>query len=124
MLLLHRTPDGNAHVDWLVATGPTSDPESRSLASFRLPARLDVLTAGESMPAEALPAHRNRYLEFEGPLSGGRGDVQRIAAGEATTVTRTDDEWRLSIRWTGADVPQAVMLRRESEQWRVFAIGN
>ena len=124
VLLLHCTPDGGSHVDWLVAIGPTNDPESRSLATFRLPARLDVLPLGESMPAEALPAHRNLYLGFEGALSDNRGEVRRIAAGEATTLTRSDHEWRLSIRWTGAESLQRVVLQRESGHWRVSTIGD
>jgi hypothetical protein len=28
-----------------------------------------------------LPDHRNAYLEYEGPVSGGRGTVRRVAAG-------------------------------------------
>ncbi len=33
------------------------------------------------IPAEALPDHRLAYLDYEGPISGGRGEVRRWDAG-------------------------------------------
>jgi hypothetical protein len=30
---------------------------------------------------QRLPDHRRAYLEYEGPVSGGRGEVRRIASG-------------------------------------------
>ena len=30
---------------------------------------------------EALPDHRRDYLDYEGPVSGGRGHVRRVASG-------------------------------------------
>ncbi|HOM16797.1 MAG TPA: DNA polymerase ligase N-terminal domain-containing protein [Thermoguttaceae bacterium] len=37
--------------------------------------------APRTIPAEALPDHRLVYLEYEGPISGGRGQVRRWDAG-------------------------------------------
>jgi hypothetical protein len=36
---------------------------------------------GESMVAEALPDHRHVYLDYSGPLSGDRGQVERCDHG-------------------------------------------
>ena len=38
-------------------------------------------------PAIALPLHRVEYLEYEGPVSGGRGDVTRMMAGDYELVS-------------------------------------
>jgi hypothetical protein len=32
---------------------------------------------------EQLPDHRREYLDYEGPISGGRGSVSRVEAGDA-----------------------------------------
>jgi hypothetical protein len=41
-------------------------------------------TAGatDSVPATRLADHRLAYLDYEGPVSGGRGSVTRVACGE------------------------------------------
>jgi hypothetical protein len=36
---------------------------------------------GEAIDATALPDHRPHYLDYEGPVSGGRGTVKRWDAG-------------------------------------------
>lgn len=38
--------------------------------------------AGIEIVAEVLPDHRRLYLDYEGPVSGGRGTVTRWDAGE------------------------------------------
>lgn len=35
----------------------------------------------EPIAAKPLPAHRLMYLDYEGPVSNGRGSVQRVMAG-------------------------------------------
>jgi hypothetical protein len=37
---------------------------------------------GASIPAESIPDHRPFYLDYEGPVSGGRGTVRQWDAGE------------------------------------------
>lgn len=43
------------------------------------------------------PDHRRLYLEYEGEISGRRGQVRRVAAGECD-AQRAGDIWRL--RWS------------------------
>jgi hypothetical protein len=82
--LRHELPDGEQHIDWLIAQDPAG---SMPLITWRLARRVDELHAGFSMPAERRPDHRPRYLRYEGPLSGDRGRVRREAVGEITTST-------------------------------------
>lgn len=39
------------------------------------------LRVGESCDVRALPDHRLRYLDYEGPISDGRGTVRRVERG-------------------------------------------
>ena len=70
-----------------------------------------------SIPAAALvlPDHRLAYLNYEGPISGNRGNVTRCAAGgfEIIAETPTRLELRLTsllMVWLGHDLPR----RRQS----------
>ena len=56
--------------------------------------------AGESIPALALGDHRLAYLDYEGPVSGARGQVRRCAAGsfELSAGSFDDDTMELALR--------------------------
>ena len=41
--------------------------------------------------ARSLPDHRLIYLDYEGPISGGRGEVRRIFEGTYNVVVWSDD---------------------------------
>lgn len=93
VLLHHQLPDGSSHFDWLMER-----PDSDRLISFRVGERIDTLVGGSAaggevrrFAAEAMPDHRREYLEYEGPISGGRGMVSRVAAGSADWVMRSAD---------------------------------
>jgi hypothetical protein len=77
VLLRHDTPDGGSHFDWMIQRGD-------SLITFRVTDRIDRgCTAFGAIP---LPDHRVEYLRYEGPVSGGRGGVTRIAEGAVETL--------------------------------------
>ncbi len=83
VLLVHSLPDGSAHIDWMVERPlPTPDAPSPAhrLATWRVVHRIDrpLLAPFRAIP---LPDHRDRYLSYEGPVSGDRGEVRRLAAG-------------------------------------------
>lgn len=73
MILRHEV-NGAAHFDLMLEV----EGEDR-LLTWQL-ARWP-LAVGESCPAPELPPHRRHYLDFEGEISGGRGQVTRVAAG-------------------------------------------
>lgn len=60
------------------------------LLTFRVGERIDRPEA-RSFRAQRLGEHRAAYLTYEGPVSGGRGRVTRVAAGDVQ-VTRDDAE--------------------------------
>ncbi len=126
VLLCHELPDGSRHVDWMIAR----DPRGRSrLITFRLPGRVDNLPEGERLNAEEIGLHRSVYLEYEGPVSRGRGRVERLRAGRVVSWDRQPDVWTLEVLWerdAGSGTParrQRLRLERENvRRWVVSAV--
>lgn len=63
---------------------------------------------------ERLPDHRRIYLEYEGPISGGRGEVKRVAGGVIHHLQATEVLVQLRIDC----VDNLVELRRvHADRW-------
>ena len=61
--------------------------------------RLAAMPApGASMAAELLQEHRLDYLEYEGPVSGGRGSVSRWDRGRFTWTHDLPDEIEVEVQ--------------------------
>ena len=76
------------------------------------------LSLESSVVAMRLSDHRRDYLELEGPLSGDRGTVMRVAAG--TYLSEHDAPGDLQVVLTGDDLAARVQLSRsetDSERW-------
>ncbi len=61
---------------WDLLLAPKGAPAARTWRLLRSPC------CNEPIAAQALPDHRLVYLDYEGPVSGGRGTVQRLERGE------------------------------------------
>ncbi|MHC5537239.1 DNA polymerase ligase N-terminal domain-containing protein [Singulisphaera rosea] len=88
------------------------------------------IVPGVDLPARSLPAHRRVYLDYEGEISGGRGDVRRVAQGTYTTLFECTD--RLRIQLDGDQLAGPAEVRRleveagsseGAEAW-IFRLGN
>jgi hypothetical protein len=53
------------------------------------------LSENETVAAEYLAKHRAAYLDYEGPVSGERGSVMRVASGTYCIAERTEAAWQL-----------------------------
>jgi hypothetical protein len=83
---------------------------------------------GKDLPARALPDHRLIYLQYEGPVSRGRGIVRRVDEGTYGRLV-----WRESlvrIRLEGRQLVGEAELRQAGEKsagegssW-IFRLGN
>lgn len=80
------------HWDFLLEAGPV-------LRAWRL---LAEPGPGRAVPAEPNFDHRPLYLDYEGPLSGGRGAVRRWDAGTFDWVA--DEPGRVEVELRGAKV--------------------
>ena len=93
------------HWDLLLEDGAT-------LKSWRL---LQPITPGVWIDAEPLPDHRAHYLDYEGPVSGGRGSVKRIADGRYSVVSVNIDSHR-PRRYQLFNCPLATMARLRCDE--------
>ena len=86
VLLRHDLPDGSSHFDWLLER-----PSHPGLLTFRVQERIDRPEEGSGrFTATRLADHRRAYLIYEGPVSGERGSVTRVAEGTCELQDRTD----------------------------------
>ncbi len=93
---------GQLHYDLMIA-------RDRTLATWQLFADPRDLPRGREIPAVRIQPHRKAYLDYQGPVSGARGQVERLDRGrcrwtqidQATMELAFDGEfltgpWRLS----------------------------
>ena len=86
----HATPDGQAHHDLMLERGG-------ALKTWRLSAPEKIQEGAEGL-AESLRDHRIAYLDYEGPVGGGRGEVRIADRGEYETEGWTGAEAVVRIR--------------------------
>ncbi|MGD1278009.1 MAG: hypothetical protein ABR964_12405 [Tepidisphaeraceae bacterium] len=87
-VVLHHTGIGQPHFDVMMETAPGSP-----LATWRCP-------HWPPQPADAftpLGEHRRDYLDYEGPVSGNRGQVRRVAAGHVQSIAISADQWTVVL---------------------------
>lgn len=114
VILQHDGPQG-LHWDFMLETGP-------SLATWALP---QAPGSAERIAARALPEHRLAYLDYEGPVSGGRGTVTRWD--EGTYEVERQEEGLLVVVLSGKRLCGGVTLQRSGEdpqQWQFGFAGR
>lgn len=72
-VVLQHTGYGEAHFDLMIEAAAGAE----RLMTWRTP----VWPLEHGAALVPLGAHRRAYLEYEGPVSGGRGQVRRVARG-------------------------------------------
>lgn len=86
-----------------------------------------------TLPAIALPMHREAYLEYEGPVSGNRGTVERVMSGTFTMieiaphVSLADYFEKLTIKLFPDDGEQPLRLvleRKEQDEFQITCRTN
>jgi hypothetical protein len=112
VVLRHDTPPGSPrplHWDLLLTDGP----------HLRAWALAEEPQAGRPIAAVLLPNHRLAYLDYEGPVSGGRGDVSRWDAG--TFQWRQDAEHTVVVELAGqrlAGIATLTCAPADREHWQ------
>lgn len=96
------------HLDLMLETGSV-------LQTCRL---LAIPKAGTRIQAEIIGEHRRAYLDYEGPVSGGRGSVKRWDTGTYSFV----DSWSdgATIEFKGAKINGRAVLERhagDDDKW-------
>ena len=101
VILQHETA-GGVHFDFMLEMGGTLKTWSISQPPLK----------GVEMDAESLPDHRLAYLDYEGPISGGRGSVTRWDRG--TYEVECQSETELIVRLSGEKLVGRASLRHSS----------
>ncbi len=119
VLLRHNLPDDTHHYDWMIARDRAAE---RPLITYRLEQVLFDLSVGESLLAKQIGDHRPVWLEKEGLVSGGRGEVRRLRRGFAHICLEEPESRTLSIVWEG-DIRQRIDIKVEKMPLcRIFAL--
>ena len=118
-VLCHDSPRG-VHWDFLLEMGPVA----RTWALPRAPRSGEEMLC-EEMSCEELPDHRLAYLDYEGPVSGGRGSVSCWDRGTYRMDRQSDRELVLDLSGERLSGP-AVLSRPpgESGGWRFSFSGR
>ena len=110
VLLEHDAPTG-LHWDFMLEEGD-------QLATWSLPS---VPKQGATLVCHQLGGHRVEYLEYEGPVSRGRGQVSRVDRGEFQWIDQKAD--RLEIEVKGDALDGRIVLAQEKQggesHWRL-----
>ncbi len=107
-LLIHDSPRG-LHYDFFLEEGDVL--KTWSLTHLPEP--------GLEIACDALADHRSMYLDYEGPISAGRGTVTRWDQGTFVIESRSDDAIIAEVE--GAKLTGRVELRRPPgslKQWQ------
>lgn len=113
VLLRHETPPSfgrPSHWDLMLESG----------GRLRSWALLEQPDLAPSQNVEAIGDHRPAYLDYEGPVSGDRGDVRRVDGGELQWLVDSASEVIAILR--GQHVRGRLTLRLEAsdaQRWRL-----
>jgi hypothetical protein len=111
VVLFHRLPAGEGRGDhW--------DLMFEWAGALRTWALASAPASGASGTAIPLPDHRIEYLDYEGPVSGGRGEVGRWDGGEYQLVAHGEGLWRARLRGRRF-AGEALLERRDDQRWTV-----
>jgi hypothetical protein len=86
VVLCHIQRDGT-HFDLMIDTGA-------ALATWKLAEPPEAVEHGP-LACTRIGDHRTTYLDYEGPVSGDRGEVRRHDCGACTILSRRDDRWEI-----------------------------
>jgi hypothetical protein len=112
-VILAHSGHGALHYDLMLEEGA-------ALATWQLAAAPEEWLAGTALAARKLPDHRREYLTHEGPVSKGRGRVERIDSGTFEIARAGEGLW--DVRLSGAAVRGRFELRRvgpEADAWEL-----
>ena len=116
-ILEHTTADG-VHHDWLIEDPRLTNPhatDARLWTARVLPPPAQWAILGE-FKLEVLPPHRRAYLDYQGPVSGNRGHVRRIAAGNCLIDLWSAGRIALTMQCDGQCI-EIQLHRLASERW-------
>lgn len=103
IVILHHTTRQGSHYDWLMedphALVQATDDAQASLWAARVEQPPWLWRGDRRQLLTPLVPHRRHYLQYQGPISAGRGSVKRVACGVFHPICWTPGLLRLQIHW-------------------------
>lgn len=104
----HQVAPGDLHYDLMIEAGEV-------LVTFQL----DEAPHAEGVAGRRSFDHRRRYLDYEGPLSRGRGEVRIWDRGQVEDLEGDPREARYRLRFQGERLRGEWTLREEGQAVRL-----
>ena len=118
-MLVHRQAVDGDHYDLLFR-----DPEGEAgLLTWRLAEPTWRWCEVGVLEAVAIQRHRDHYLSYEGPLTGGRGTVERVDAGQVWAVDWATNRGMLRFK-TERFLGQVRLKRIEGASWQLVVMAE
>lgn len=114
--LLRHAVGGAVHWDLLLPAGAR-------LATWQCGEDPCSLGPGESLPCRKLPDHRRAYLDYEGTVSGDRGEVRRVERGRCRVLDQSPETWRVELRGTAMQGDYELQ-RLTGQEWQLCRQGQ
>lgn len=116
LTLLEHTAAGGRHYDLLVRDPTAPDAAEHRLWAARVALPTDQWAGARRLRLTALPMHRARYLDDQGPIAGGRGRIRRIDRGHALARLWTPGRIILDVR-TRRFCGRLIFTRHSRAHW-------
>lgn len=125
VLLLHETPDGLSHWDWMIEPpheATMAGEDERVLLTWRAGCPPWRWASEGRVKLAELGMHRRAYLTFEGGIGGGRGRVRRTDAGVVRFIEWSAEggDLDVSLRFFRGRVS---VRRVEGSRWEMRVTG-
>ncbi len=82
------------HLDWMFER----EGHGELLRTFATPV-LDLCVLDIDAEATELAGHRAAYLDYQGPVSGDRGEVRRLVSGRYRMIANSEDRFEVELHW-------------------------
>lgn len=109
-VLLRHEGHGATHFDFMIEN-------DAALATWQFAASPALLAPGGALVCRRLPDHRLAYLDYEGPVSGSRGIVQREDSGHAKDLNATETHWEFTLTGTKMSGQFVLLHRSNTPAW-------
>lgn len=101
VILFHASPQGDHH-DWLLED-PTLPDDAPLWTARVLPAPDRWLTL-QAFDIQPIAPHRRHYLTYQGPVSGDRGHVTRVAQGWFSATLWSPERKQIELHLGGLEL--------------------
>lgn len=120
-ILEHTTPTG-VHHDWLIEDPRLPNPKAPDarLWTARIAPPPEDWAKLKRFDLTVIPPHRRHYLTYQGPVSGDRGHVKRLARGTCFVSLWSEQRIVLTMQTESMKI-EMELIRQSGDHWLAVA---